>query len=112
MGDPGDLMGLEVGELSSMELSGLGRLVTRETQAREGGGSRKVDFAVSLESTKSRVDLDGGVGLGVWVGTGNLGRRCVGMPENSCQDRGVVGDNYHPGVQELVSGDRPSGKEQ
>lgn len=58
MDDPGDLMGVEVGELSSIELSGFGRLVTRETQAWEGGGSHKVDIAVSLEFTKSCVDLD------------------------------------------------------
>lgn len=57
MGDPGDLMGVEVGELSSIELSGLGRLVTGETQAREGGGSPKVAMAVSLESTDSCAGL-------------------------------------------------------
>lgn len=56
--DPGDLMGVEVGELSSIELSGFGRLVTGETHVWEGGGSQKVDIAVSLEFTKGCVDLD------------------------------------------------------
>lgn len=57
MGDPGDLMGVEVGELSSIELSGLGRLVTGEAQAREGGRSPKGAMAVSLESADSYVGL-------------------------------------------------------
>lgn len=49
-------MKLEVGELSTIELSGFGRLVARETQVGEVDGSKSVAFVVSLESTKRYVD--------------------------------------------------------
>lgn len=51
-------MGMEVGKLSSIELSGFERLVAWETLSWEGDGSQKVGIAISLESTKNMLMLD------------------------------------------------------
>ena len=77
-------MKLEVGELSSIELSGFGRLVARETQAGEEDGSKNVVFVVSLESAKRYVDtgLRSGT-LAFWIGIGHLWSGCVGQSKES-----------------------------
>lgn len=100
-------MKLEVAELSSIELSGLGRLVARETQAGEEDGSKKAAFVVSLESAKRYVDIGLRSGtLAFWIGIGHLWSRCVGKSkENTCQDLEV---SYW--ILGLLSGNWQSGK--
>ncbi|KAI5186190.1 Forkhead Box Protein M1 [Manis pentadactyla] len=75
-------MGLEVGGLSSIELSGLEMFVAGETQVWEGDGFKKVVIVISLESSQrikvitdvrvltKAVLTEGGVAA---VSTGNLG---------------------------------------
>lgn len=50
-------MGLEVGGLSSIELSGLEMFVAGETQVWEGDGFKKVVIVISLESSQRYVDI-------------------------------------------------------
>lgn len=71
-------MGMEVGELSSIELSEFERLVAWETLIWEGDGSKKSRYCSKFRIHQKYVD----VGLrsrtwAFWIGIGNLWSRWV-----------------------------------